>query len=95
MAEVSGHTSECYKCFFHDVNSVQGSKLKLIHSAPHGRDFTKSYKCFFCENLALFTLIRIHCIQKSTNIRNSETRWNPRKRATGNSKLKKLINKEV
>ena len=38
------------------------------------------------ENLALFTVTRIHCIRKSTKNRNSETGWNPEWKAAENSR---------
>ena len=50
----------------------------------------KVINVFRSENLALFTVTSSHCIRKSTkkNNRNSETKWNPKWKATENSRLK-------
>ena len=80
IAEVGRHTSE--HDFFQDLNSIlytanlmNGTLLKVID--------------VFCnENLALFTVTSIHGIQKSTKNRNTKIGWNPKWKATENSRLK-------
>ena len=78
IAEVGGHTSE--HDAFHDVNSI------LYTAYPLAGILLKVIKVFCSENLAVFTVISIHCIRKSTKNRNSDPKW----KATENSRLKQV-----
>ena len=50
----------------------------------------KVINVFCSENLALFMVTSIYRIRKSTKRRNSKTGWNPKWKATENSKLKQV-----
>ena len=45
---------------------------------------------FQSENIVLFTVTSIHCIEESIKNRESETKWNTKWKATGNSRLKQV-----
>ena len=59
-------------------------RLNLIHGVP---DTGILLKVFLSKNIALFTVTSIHCIQKSTKKRKSETRWNTKWKATESFRL--------
>ena len=87
MVEVSGQTSGCY--VFRDVNSI------LFTAHPMTVIWLNVLNVFHGEKSALFTVTSIHSIPKSTKNRNSETKWNPRRKATENSTLKQVKNREI
>ena len=73
MAEVSLHVNVGFSY----------CKLNLIHGAPLGQDFTKSYQCFCSEHLALS---EVTSIQESIQNRNSRIRW----KAKENSRFRQV-----
>ena len=76
MAKVSEHTNEHVNVLnvFYD--------LKSYTRRTPSREFTKLINVFRGENLTLFTVTSIRNIRKGAKNRNSETRWNPRCKAT-------------
>ena len=86
MVEVSEHTSEHINSVLYMLHHLAGVLLKVANA-------------FHSENLALFTKTSIQSIQKSTQKRNSETKYGKEQKNQSSSRSKdreiKLINKDV